>query len=96
MHGQNHIKFESSCLMGQFLGLKKKTGFLRSLLGLKILDRQKNSNIRNRPKVDNIVEDLKGLQKKKLVSLPERNVHDSATKIVYPIPSQGTTGHWKT
>ena len=41
-----------------------KMRFLRPLLGLKMLDRRRNCNIRNRLKINNIAHDFKAHKKK--------------------------------
>jgi hypothetical protein len=65
-------------------------------LASEILKSQKGLKHPKETKIENIVEDLKALQKKKLVRSPKTNGHESTNKINSPIPAQGTTGHMTT
>jgi hypothetical protein len=62
--------------------------FLRPLLGLTRLDRQRNPDIRNRVKVDNIVEDIKQYQKKSLDHL-ERIDRSHLLKLAFHYEPRG-------
>jgi hypothetical protein len=64
--------------------------FLRPLLGLTRLDCQKTPDIRNRLKVDNIVEDKTVL--KEMVRPPGTNGYKPPTEAGFPSPTSGTAG----
>jgi hypothetical protein len=60
--------------------------FPRPLLGLTRLDRQRNPEIRNNLKVDNIVEDIKQYQ------LPGTIGWKPPTEAGFPVPTSGMAG----
>jgi hypothetical protein len=68
--------------------------FLRPLLGLTILDRQRNPDIRNRLKVNNIVEDIKLYQKKWLDHM--ERIDSSCLPRLALKYKPGTAGYGKT
>jgi hypothetical protein len=67
--------------------------FLRPLLGLTRLDHQRNPDICNRLKVDNIVEDIK--LSNEMVRPPGTSGQKLPTEAGFPVPTSGTAGYGK-
>jgi hypothetical protein len=68
--------------------------FLRSLLGLTRLDPQRNPDICNMLKVDNIVQDIK--LSNEMVRPPGTSGQKLPTEAGFPVPTSGTARYGKT